>query len=320
MSICIRDVDLHGHMIRVRTQGSGPVIVLIHGITHSSATWDPLIALLSTRFTVIAPDLLGHGSSAKPVSDYSLGEYATSVRDLLVVLGHSRVTLVGHSLGGGVAMQFVHQFPEMCERMVLVASGGLGRELSPLLRLPTLPGSEWLLALLCTPRLTSTLDGASRALGRVGVRGGVDLREVWRGYLSLLDRDARNAFLRTVRGLVDLGGQRASALNRLYLAENLPTLIVWGAKDALIPVEHARAAHAVLVGSRLEIFDDSGHFPHLDSFSRFADVLVDFMHATEPARIDALHFGMLAQRRSSRAPAIMPSIEPASTEGQIAIS
>jgi pimeloyl-ACP methyl ester carboxylesterase len=284
----------------VHVLGAGPALVLLHGITHSSATWDAITPGLSQHFTVIRPDLLGHGSSAKPEADYSISDYASSIRDLLAILGHDRATLVGHSLGGGVAMQFVYQFPEMCERLVLVASGGLGRELNPLLRLPTLPGSEWLMAVLCSKGLCSALDGAGRALGQIGLRGGTDLREVWRGYLSLADPGARSAFLRTVRGLIDLRGQRASSLSRLYLAEHLPTLIMWGAKDRVIPAAHAHSAHAALAGSRLEIFAEAGHFPHADEPARFADTLLDFIHSTQPGQLDARHFGMLAQRRSGR--------------------
>jgi pimeloyl-ACP methyl ester carboxylesterase len=304
MSERLEDVELHGQHLRVRMLGSGPAVLLLHGITHSSATWDATIEALAGRFTVIAPDLLGHGLSSKPAADYSLGEYASSLRDLLIILGHPRVTLVGHSLGGGVAMQFVYQFPEMCERLVLVSSGGLGRELNPLLRLPTLPGSEWFMDLVCSAKVSSLLSAGGRALSRAGARTGTDLREVWRGYLSLVDPGARRAFLHTLRGLIDLSGQRASARSRLYLAENLPTLIVWGAKDQLIPVEHAHTAHEAMVGSQLEIFSGAGHFPHLDAPARFVSVLVDFMRSSEPARIDAQHFARLAQRRSLRPPAL----------------
>jgi pimeloyl-ACP methyl ester carboxylesterase len=299
-------IDLHGRHLQVKYLGSGPALLLLHGVTHSSATWDAVVERLAQRFTVVAPDLPGHGLSAKPPADYSLGEYASALRDMLLFLGLNRVSLVGHSLGGGVAMQFVYQFPEMCERMVLVSSGGLGRQLNPLLRLPTLPGSDWLLSALCSEWLSSGLIEAQRILARAGVRAGTDLREVWRGYLSLVDPDARRAFLQTLRGLVDLRGQRASALDRLYLAQDIPTLIIWGAKDLLIPVDHARAAHAAVVGSRLEVFDEAGHFPHLDTPERFISVLVDFMDSSTAASIDAQHFIRLARRRS-----LSPSSSPA---------
>src|ERR687884_1493166 len=115
----LREIELHGHRVAYRSAGSGPVIVLVHGITSTSATWERVIPALAKRFTVIAPDLLGHGRSAKPRGDYSLGAYAAGLRDLLIALGHDSATVVGHSLGGGIAMQFSYQFPERCDRLVL---------------------------------------------------------------------------------------------------------------------------------------------------------------------------------------------------------
>jgi len=117
----------------VLRRGEGPVVLLIHGITGDSRQWNQIIPQLADHYTVLAPDLLGHGQSAKPRGDYSLGAYAVSLRDLLIVLGHRRATVVGHSLGGGIAMQFAYEYPVFCERLVLVDSGGLGREVHPLL-------------------------------------------------------------------------------------------------------------------------------------------------------------------------------------------
>jgi pimeloyl-ACP methyl ester carboxylesterase len=291
MTTPVSEIKLHGHTVSYRKAGSGPVIVLLHGITGSSATWEELIAPLAKSFTVIAPDLLGHGQSSKPSAEYSMGAYASSVRDLLVVLGHMRVTLVGHSLGGGVAMQFVYQFPEMCERLVLVSSGGLGRELHPILRLAALPGADWVLPHLCSPRLRGVVDRGARLLGRLGLRTGTDLREVWRSYVSLFDDEARQAFIYTVRTAIDIGGQRATAVDRLYLASQIPTLIVWGEQDRMIPVAHGRAAHAAIEGSRFEVVADAGHFPYLDAPLRFLSALTDFMKTTRPARLDTLRFG-----------------------------
>jgi pimeloyl-ACP methyl ester carboxylesterase len=299
-----QNVVIHGHTIRYRSAGKGPVVVLLHGITHSSQTWSDVIAPLSESCTVIAPDFLGHGASAKPVGDYSLGEHASMIRDLLFFLGHRRATVIGHSLGGGVAMQFVYQYPEMCERLALVSSGGLGRELNPVLRLAVLPGSEWVMPWVCSRGLRVTIASLGRVLGLAGLRGGTDLRELWRGYQSLLDPEARMAFLHTLRGVIDIGGQRVSALNRLYLVEELPTLIVWGETDALIPVQHAHTAHAAVANSRLEIFEQAGHFPHIDCPDRFVAALVEFIRETQPAQLDAIQFCALAQKRSQVPPSL----------------
>jgi pimeloyl-ACP methyl ester carboxylesterase len=282
----LEEILIHGHEVRFRMAGSGPVLLLIHGITGSSANWRRVIGPLSESHTVIAPDLLGHGDSAKPRGDYSLGAFASGVRDLLVALGHDRATVVGHSLGGGIAMQFAYQFPERLDRLVLVASGGLGREVSPLIRAATLPLSEWVLPLLVAQPLRDGVSAVHRALGRVGLRPGSDLREVARGFASLGDMETRQAFIHTIRGIVEPAGQRVSATDRLYLAAGVPTLIVWGERDPIIPVAHAQTAHEAMPGSRLELFPGSGHFPQLDNPLGFYRVLQDFLDSTEPADLD----------------------------------
>jgi len=269
------------------------VIVMVHGITSTSAAWANVLPYLAEHFTVIAPDLLGHGDSAKPRGDYSLGAYASGIRDLLVALGHQRATFVGHSLGGGVAMQLAYQFPEHCERLVLVSSGGLGRDITPLLRAASLPGSELVLPLLVNDQLMGAGRAVGRALGRVGLRVHTDVGEVLRGHASLSDGATRSAFLHTLRGIVDLRGQRVDASDRLYLAQALPFLVVWGDRDPIIPVEHAHTAHRLVPGSRLEVFPNAGHFPHLDDPLRFVRLLTDFMRTTEPAHVPAARWSEL---------------------------
>jgi len=283
----LKEMTLHGHRVAYRSAGSGPAIVLVHGITSTSATWERVMPYLATRFTVIAPDLLGHGQSAKPRGDYSLGAYASGVRDLMVTLGHESATFVGHSLGGGVVMQLAYQFPERCERLVLVDSGGLGREVNLLLRAATLPLSEIVLPLLASTRLLDAGRAVGRLFGRVGLQAGTDLAELARGHASLADPEARAAFVHTLRTIVEPGGQRVNARDRLYLAENIPFMLVWGDQDPIIPVEHALAAHDLVRSSRLEIFEGAGHFPHMDDPQRFVDVLLDFIDSTEPADTDA---------------------------------
>ena len=280
-------MTLHGHCVAYRQAGSGPVVVLVHGITLSSATWERVIGDLARRFTVIAPDLAGHGESDKPKGDYSLGAHASTVRDLLLALGHERASFVGHSLGGGIVLQLSYQFPERCERLVLVDSGGLGREVSLLLRAATLPGSELVLPFLAATRL---LDAGARVgdlLGRLGLHVPTDLEEIARGHSTLRDGEARAAFVHTLRSVVEPGGQRVDASNRLYLAQQIPFLLIWGKRDSIIPVSHGRAAHEQLPGSRLEVFERSGHFPQLDEPERFLEVLVDFIDSTEAATLNA---------------------------------
>jgi pimeloyl-ACP methyl ester carboxylesterase len=277
------EVVLHGHRVRFHSSGDGPLLVLLHGIASTADTWAPVATGLAASHTVLAPDLLGHGSSAKPRGDYSLGAYASGVRDLITALGHERATVVGHSLGGGIAMQFAYQFPERVERLVLISSGGLGREVHPILRASTLPGSEIVLALLGRRWLRTTGGAVGATLGRLGLRAGEDLAGVAAGIASLGDADARGAFVHTARAAIDHGGQRVSATDRLYLAAHLPTLIVWGERDPIIPAAHGDAAHAAIPGSRLEIFAGAGHFPHREQPVRFVSLVEDFMRSTEPA-------------------------------------
>jgi pimeloyl-ACP methyl ester carboxylesterase len=240
---------------------------------------------LSRQFTVVAPDMLGHGQSETGAGDYSLGALASSLRDLLVALGHERATVVGQSLGGGVAMQLAYQYPERCERLVLVSSGGLGREVNTLLSLLSLPGSEAVLSLACSAPIQNALEAVGRGVARLGLQPAPVITELWRSYSSLGDEETRRSFLRTLRAVIDRRGQAVSAANRLHLAAEMPTLIVWGSADPIIPVEHAHEAHVGIEGSRLEIFDGVGHYPHVEAPEKFVAVLTDFVETTVPAEI-----------------------------------
>jgi pimeloyl-ACP methyl ester carboxylesterase len=275
-------LSLRGDDVHYVRAGSGPVLVLIHGILGSRRSWAHLVSLLMRDFTVIAPDLLGHGDSAKPRGDYSLGAHAGRLRDLLDALEVERVTLVGHSLGGGVAMQFAWLFPRRCERLVLVSSGGLGRDISRVLRAPTLPGAGWVLPLISQPWLLRGGELLANRLSRAGLRSGPDLEELWRGYVTLGDAETRRAFLATIRTVVDPGGQTISALEWLPALAHIPTLLVWGGRDRLIPVAHGIAAQQVIPGSRLEVFERAGHAPHLSDPQRFAALLREFVMAPLP--------------------------------------
>ena len=280
-----RAITLDGDQVVYRTAGKGPVLLLVHGMAGSAETWKHVMPALSRRFTVVAPDLLGHGQSDKPRGEYSLGAHTDTLRDLMDALGHRRATVVGQSLGGGIAMQFAYQFPERCERLVLVNSGGLGREVNPILRGLTLPGADYVFPLVCSPRLRDAAGLVGTVLARAGVPSTPASQEIWRSYASLTDAATRQAFFRGLRDVIDLSGQAVSALSRLYRAAQLPTLIVWGAQDPFIPVSHARTAHKAIPGSRLEIFDGVGHYPHCEAPERFVAVLFDFIDSTKPARL-----------------------------------
>ncbi len=282
-----RTTTIHGHEVTYRMGGEGPVVLLIHGMAGSSSTWVPALEHLAPHVTYIAPDLPGHGRSAKPRSDYSLGAHASFLRDLLVTLGHERATIVGQSLGGGVAMQFAYQFPQRVERLALVGAGGLGEEVNPVLRLLALPGVDLLLPFVFQPWIRELSRLAGEWTKYIGMEPTTATTEMWRAYASLTDPETRSAFVHTLKAVIDHRGQRVSAHDKLYLAQDLPTLIVWGSDDPIIPVSHAQAALESLPGSRVEILEGLGHFPHSEDPYRFSKLLVDFVETTEAAHLDA---------------------------------
>jgi pimeloyl-ACP methyl ester carboxylesterase len=285
-----RFAEIHGQRVSYRRAGEGPVVLLIHGMAGSSRTWLDVMSILARDYTIIAPDLLGHGESAKPRGDYSLGAHASGLRDLLIgVLGIERATVVGQSLGGGIAMQLAYQHPELCERLVLAGSGGLGRDVNWILRLLAIPGAEHVLPAFCPHFVLERGEKLAHFLSTRGIHA-PHIAEMWRAYASLCKPENRHAFIRTVRAVVDPGGQSVSANDRLYLTSTIPTLILWGDRDAIIPVDHAHAAAERISGSRLEIFENAGHFLHVEEPARFAAALADFIVETEAANHDAASF------------------------------
>jgi pimeloyl-ACP methyl ester carboxylesterase len=305
----LQEVSLHGHRVGFRMAGDGPLIVLIHGITSRSEVWLEVMENLAEDHTVIAPDLIGHGRSAKPRGDYSLGAYASGGRDLVGLLGFEKGTVVGHSLGGGIALQLAYQFPEYCERLVLISSGGLGQEVNPLLRAAALPGAEIVLPLITGDWAIQAGSAVGAFFERLGFQMGPDIVEAARGYASLADADTRQAFLHTLRAVIDLRGQRVSATDRLYLAERMPTLLLWGTDDPIIPVEHGRAAHERIPHSRLVEIPGAGHWPQLDDPRAVVNALRDFMATTEPYEFDLDHMREMLRRGPAGAPTPAPTRE-----------
>lgn len=279
---------IHGYRRAFRIAGEGPAILLIHGIGDNSSTWEAVQTKLAQRFTVIAPDLLGHGKSDKPRADYSVAAYANGMRDLLSVLDIERVTVIGHSLGGGVAMQFAYQFPQLVERIVLVGTGGVTKDVHFALRLASLPMGSEALGLLRMPGALPVLQMFGRAIGAVigSTRFGRDLPDVLRVLAELPEPAASSAFSRTLRAVVDWRGQVVTMLDRCYLTQSVPVQLIWGEDDSVIPVSHAQMAHAAMPGSRLEIFSESGHFPFHDFPDQFVETVERFIDSTDPADYD----------------------------------
>jgi pimeloyl-ACP methyl ester carboxylesterase len=275
----VKFLDLHGDRVAYRDEGSGEVLLLIHGMASSSEAWRELIPRLAKNYRVVAPDLLGHGQSTKPRGDYSLGAFAVWLRDLLDELGIARATIVGHSLGGGVAMQFIYQHPDYCERVILISSGGLGPDVGWILRLLSAPGAEFVLPIIAPSPVLKVGNKIGSWFTSTGMRA-PRASEIWRSYSSFSDAPTRDAFLRTLRSVVDYRGQAVSALNRLHVRSELPTLAIWGEDDEIIPVEHGHAAQAARPGSRLEVLPGVGHFAHVEAPNEVAGIIDDFMKAT----------------------------------------
>jgi pimeloyl-ACP methyl ester carboxylesterase len=297
----VHEVDLHGHRAAYRAIGEGPNLVLIHGMVNSSRHWEAVATRLADSHRVIAPDLIGHGEAATPRGDYSLGAHAASIRDLLTAIGVERATIVGHSLGGGVAMQFFYQFPQRTERLALISSGGLGHEVSPLLRGAALPGSAALLRLATRPRLVGAIAASGARLRARGNSTGVYLQAVARALGPLQEKGSRRAFLETLRSVIDVHGQRVSARDRLYLLGEMPTLIAWGKRDRTIPIAHGLEAQRAIPNCRFETLPKAAHFPNLEDPEGLADVLTDFLATTSPAHIvDSEWRDLLARRARLR--------------------
>jgi pimeloyl-ACP methyl ester carboxylesterase len=295
------EIVLHGRRAVYRVAGAGPPVVLIHGMLNSSSHWQGVARHLAVDHTVIAPDLIGHGDSAAPRGDYSLGAHAASIRDLLTAIGVDRATIVGHSLGGGVAMQFFYQFPQRVERLVLISSGGLGREVGPMLRTAALPGTSALLSLTIHPRLLGAIREMGVMMRSRGIGAGAYLQAIARALRPLQNKASREAFLQTLRAVIDVRGQRVSATDRLYLLEAIPTLIVWGERDNTIPIAHGRAAHEAIPHSHFRTLPRAAHFPNLEDPDGLAAALREFIAATEPASPEALgDWGAVLAHRSPR--------------------
>ncbi len=293
-------MELHGRRVIYRVAGEGPPVVLIHGMLNSSSHWQGVASLLAADYTVIAPDLIGHGDSAAPRGDYSLGAHAASIRDLLAAIGVDRATIVGHSLGGGVAMQFFYQFPQRVQRLVLISSGGLGQAVSPLLRTATLPGMSVLLSLTIHPRVVGGMWDTGQRLRERGTSTGIYLQAIARALRPLENAGARSAFLHTLRSVIDLRGQRVSATDRLYLLDAIPTMILWGERDNTIPIEHGLATHRALPSSDFRTIPDVAHFPHLEDPQAVAIMLADFIARTEAAQIEDADWGAILSHRTPR--------------------
>lgn len=290
-------ITIHGHRRAYRMAGSGPPLLLLHGLGCNSGTWLPLMPRLAERFTVIAPDLLGHGDSDKPRGDYSLGGYANGMRDLLTLLEVDRVTVVGHSFGGGIAMQFAYQFPERTERVALIGSGGLGPEVSVFIRALTWPVTSALLSVAGMRPLRPLVGGSLSALSHTRLPHTRDLAEVADIYQHMLcDAQSRFAVRHVTSSVVDWRGQIVSLADRAYLTQIMPMCVVWGEADDIIPVSHAYAAQGYAPDADIHVISGAGHFPHKEHPDEVAEILTEFIDTYRPARYSKARWRRLMER------------------------
>ena len=250
----------------VELRGQGAPLVLLHGVGSSIDSWGDIPQRLAAQGrTVVAVDLLGHGGSSAGNGDFSLGSHASAVRDLLDHLGHEGpLHIVGHSLGGGVALQFAYQFPDRIASMTLVSSGGLGPDVGAPLRAASLPGSELVLRAVCSRSIVRTMSRSGVVLGSVGIRPKMLTSRSIAKLEALRDGRRLAGFLSTVRSVVGPDGQRVCALDKMQGLDPHRVLIVWGDRDPMLPMAHGLEAHERLPGSRLVVVPGAGHHPHND--------------------------------------------------------
>jgi pimeloyl-ACP methyl ester carboxylesterase len=272
-----RFVDVDGLRVRYRCAGDrGPVLVLLHGIGRTLEDWSENMLALSGSCQVFAVDFPGCGLSDKPVLPYTIPFLAGFVRDFMRVLNLERVTLVGNSMGGGISLEFAAQFPTLLEGLVLVAPAGMGPKGAQFLGLCSIPvfgevisrpsraGSKRALELLYADRDQMTQARATRDFELSSQPG------------------ATRAFLKMLRFMANRHGAKPAFYNRsLENAANVhvPTLIVWGVQDQILPVEYAPVAERVIPGARLQIYDPCGHFPMLERAEEFNALVLGFFQA-----------------------------------------
>jgi pimeloyl-ACP methyl ester carboxylesterase len=293
--VACNEMWLHGHRLVYRVAGTGPALLLVHGLFEDALTWRKVIPRLARTHTVIAPDLFGHGESDAPIGiDYSPAGHAGTLRDLLDVLGHERATIVGHSLGGGISISFAYNYPERLDRIALISSGGLGLDVHPLLRMLSLPGASYILRLLTTPPALGLLAASARLALATRARGAA--RTIWAAQLTLAgvgDRERRAAKITTLRAVIGRRGQRVTALDRFYLLRPVPTLLIWGTHDRMIPSHHASAALATHPGAKLVLVDGAGHLPHRTRAKFVTERLTSFVNDS------AAHAPVMADKRAA---------------------
>ncbi|MBI2847463.1 MAG: alpha/beta fold hydrolase [Chloroflexi bacterium] len=267
-----RYINILGLKTRFLVGGKGKPVVLIHGLGTSSLSWRENLTSIGKEYRFYALDLPGHGDSEALNGQYTLSFVARFLLDFFDSQGLGKVALAGSSMGGLLALNFALSFPERVEKLVLVDSAGLGRELAFFLRF------------LSIPMVGEIFDTRSKRQLRALLRRILyDHRFITEElvnelYVSRNSPAKKKAMLRTLRAGVNLWGQRREIILVHRLPElRVPTLIVWGANDCLIPVSHGMEARRLIRDSKLVVFDQCGHWPQMEKAEKFNKTVYNFL-------------------------------------------
>ncbi len=272
---------VRGHLLHWAEMGTGPAIVLLHGICDSHRTWLKAAPLLARNHRVIMLDLAGHGLSDRPNASYALEWHARLVGTWLDALGLAEVDVVGHSYGGGVALWMaLLNIKTRIRKLALVAAGGLGKDVSFGLRLAALP-------LIVEHLGQPFMARATRIAMRVIANKIFDRNEVT--HLAAMNAAAGSAraIARTLRDVIGLRGQQRHIRDRQEdLAALPPVGLFWGDRDPVIPMSHGTQAQEIFGGAQLTRFSACGHFPHREQPREFAAALERFIVGAESDEVE----------------------------------
>jgi pimeloyl-ACP methyl ester carboxylesterase len=276
-----QDVEIDGLPIRYLAGGEGPSLVLLHGAGDNALDWQWVMPTLAATHRVYAPDLPGSPDSARPAADYSPAFFERFVAAFVDALDIGRATFVGNSLGGLIALRLALSEPERAGALVLVDSAGLGRAVNPAFTSVNVPG----LGEAALPFWRTPVGAYQRAWGRTALLfahppGSVPREWVAEQCRLALSPGYLEAHLAVLRTQVGFGGQREVLVDQLPLLE-IPTLVVWGARDRVFPESQARVAAARLQEGSLAVVPDCGHMPHVECPDRFLAALDDFLGRRE---------------------------------------
>jgi pimeloyl-ACP methyl ester carboxylesterase len=258
INIETKTTKIDGREVLYYTAGQGEPLVVIHGGGGDARTWLANMEVLAEKYTVFAPDLPGYGGSAPLEGAYYIPELTRFVKKFAECLGLEKFYLMGHSLGGGVALNFAISYPGKVRKLVLVSSLCLGSEIALWLRVLSLPG-------------------LIKALGSVFSAFMAGIKWIARQlnparYIMALSPSAM-----TVGGRISTFHQQTLSLEKRLPEVKMPTLVVWGSRDPVVPVMQAYRAALAIPNCMVKVFEKRGHNVHRDELKEFSCILTQFL-------------------------------------------